>query len=463
MLELKTKQQLSREAQLLAKGLDLVRYRNVTYIPADFETRETADPPSEDRVIWLPLSRDDISILAMETYSTMFANEHELSAFEFMLAQSCKRVSHVVPELLVRTKEGLRMLNEDGELVTPHGSFVPNTLHPMLNTTDEDKARVRAVIDEWLDSAEEAESLLHHLATSLAPGYSAVKYVLLLGDGRNGKSTLLKMLQKLFGRDNVSHVTRQNISEQSPLVTALNGKLLNIVFDGRAEYLKDSGTEKSLIAGEPAPIRRLYESTPTMVETNALFIEGLQKEPKSNDKSTALQKRLVRFHFPNIYPLNLKFEAEMLAEDSLGAFLSLLIDHYVKADEVAIKLQPTTRAIELQLEHMYVNSIGLQFIKHLEDTEPTGALSILGQPMSDIVQSFQSWRILDNDLGSWSPPDVESQLNPLINTERKSVRTPAGPRKLRTITSFKMEALAFIESLKGGDDDATQLASVVDD
>lgn len=451
MLEINTPKDLARHAHNLAQGSSFVRYRNNTYAPMDFEANEvdTKDVPDPERTIWLPLSREAIRRIAANNYNVLFPTDGILSSFDFMVAQNSQPVDKVVDVLLVRTKDGLKQLTAEGKLEDPTGEFVPNTIRPLLNEKKKDKERVYKVIRDWVDSDEEAKSLLHHLATVLSPGWSAVKYILLLGEGRNGKSLLLKMLLGLLGRDNVSTVTRQQISEQNPVVTELNGKLLNLVFDGRAEYLKDSGTEKSLIAGEIAPIRKLYDSTPTMVQTNALFIEGLNREPKSNDKSTALQKRLVRFQFPNVYPLDHAFEKSMLTEESLGAFLSLLIDHYVGEYELAEKLAPTAKAVELQLEHMYVNSLALQYFRHLEETEATGAGSLVGQQMSELAKTFASWRVKENDLGTWSEPDVMAQFAPLVNTERQSVRTPGGPRKVRVITSLKPEALAYVESLKG--------------
>jgi hypothetical protein len=462
MLELKTKKELATEAFKLAHGSSLVRYRSVTYIPADYETRATDIPPDVDRTIWIPLNRHKVRLLASSQFDTLFSSDGELASFDFMVAQNALQMEEAAEYLLVRTPDGLRQLTPDGELQPPSGEFVPNALVPMLNTEEKDKTFVFSVIENWLDSAEDAESLLYHLATCLSPGYSAVKYVLLIGEGRNGKSLLLKMLQSLFGFDNVSTVTRQQIAEQSPVVCELNGKLLNLVFDGRAEYLKDSGTEKSLIAGEPVPIRRLYESTPTQVQSNALFVEGLNKEPKSNDKSSALQKRLVRFQFPNVYALDHKFEKRMLREKYLGAFLALLIDRYVKEDEVAEKLAPTQRAIELQLEHMYVNSMGLQFLKHLEEHDALGVIGLLGSSMTELAEKFRSWRLKENDLGVWAEPDIVALFMPLLNTERKTVRTAEGPRKIRVATSLKSEADAYIKSLKG-DDDAELINALVED
>ena len=49
MLELKTKKELAQYAHALASGQRLVRYRGVTYIPADYETLDSSVPPAEER------------------------------------------------------------------------------------------------------------------------------------------------------------------------------------------------------------------------------------------------------------------------------------------------------------------------------------------------------------------------------------------------------------------------------
>lgn len=465
MLELKTKGQLATDAFKLAAGQQLVRYNNVTYIPADYETRLFDVVPDPERAIWLPMTRDRIQAMAAEQFDTLFGNDSELNNFAFMVAQSARQVTEVVSSLLVKTEQGLRQLTDEGKLVPTSGEFHPNALVPMLNEKKKDKARVFAVISQWLDSDEEAESLLRHLATSLAPGWSAVKYVILLGEGRNGKGVLLDMLTGLFGVDNVSNVPRQELSQGTPMAIELNGKLLNLVYDGPAEYLKDSGREKSLIAGERVSIKDLYKSAPVQVQTNALFIEGLNHEPKTKDKSSALQKRLVRFQFPNIYALNHRFRRNMLAEDSLGALLSLMIDRYVREDDVAEALAPTAKAIELQLEQMYSNSYGLQFIKWLEEHDAIGATVLLGEPIGELVKRFQSWRLKENDLGTWAEPDVVAMFLPLVNTERRSMRDSGKVKKIRIVTSFRTETTQFIDTLKGDEDadDAELIAALVED
>lgn len=464
MLQVKTPKDLAQESHTLAKSFNLVRYRNITYMPVDFELMKATDALEPERTVWVPLPREELRLVAHEQFGTLFKSDGELASFDFMVMQNSELVKEEQSSILVRTTKGLKELAKDGTLVDPSGSFVPNFLQPMLNEDPDTKAEVLATITEWVDGAEEAESLLHHLATSLAPGWSAVKYVLLLGEGRNGKGTLLKMLKKLFGQENISHVTRHSMAENNPVVTELNGKLLNLIFDGPADFLKDSGTEKSLIAGEPVPIRRLYESTATMVQTNALFVEALNREPKSKDKSPALQKRLVRFQFPNVYPLDHKFEKYMLSGEIVGAFLSLLIDHYVTDEEIAKKLAPTGKAVELQLEHMFTNSLALQFLKYVELHDAFGVDGLADVLMEDVVVKFRAWRLHENDVGQWAEPDVVNLLSPVFFTERVSKRVDGKPRKVRVVKGLRPEATMFIKTLKEEADagDADLLEAVVD-
>lgn len=111
---------------------------------------------------------------------------------------------------------------------------------------------------------------------------------------------------------------------------------------------------------------------------------------------------------------------------------------------------------------MYTNSIGLQYLKHLEETDALGVTDLLGKPLSDIVPGFQSWRVKESDLGTWSEPDVIQLFVPLLNSERKSVRIDGKVKKVRVVTSLKAETLAFIKSLEGNPDDAI-LEAVVED
>jgi hypothetical protein len=224
-------------------------------------------------------------------------------------------------------------------------------------------------------------------------------------------------------------------------------KLVNIVKDGPASYLKDSGNEKSLIAGEEVPIRRLYQNQPTMASTNGLFIEGLNREPKSRDKSSALQARIARFEFPNVYQEDRMFYRWATSPEVTGALLSLMVDNYVREQEVQIMLAPTARSIELKLEHMISNSQELQFLMNLEDKGgPAGADELIGKDMSVAVQKFKSWRLTLGDVGVYADDDVARNLRTVLQVgPRKSIRQGNKVTKVRTVEGFKPDAARVLK------------------
>lgn len=460
MLQIKSKRELAQDAEILAVGNEYIWYNNVIYAPVHMDTKDDSVIPPINEKIWVPLLKQDLMAKARYQFNTMFETEQQLDSFYYMVAQSSTVPPTPRPSLLIRTGSGLRELKSDGRLYEPTGEFIPNTLKPTLNEDPVIKDRLMTIISEWVGGEEEALSLMKHFATALAPHWSAVKYVLLIGNGRNGKSLLMHMLMGIFGQENCSGVTRQDIADKSPAILDLNGKLLNLVFDGMAQYLKDSGMEKSLIAGEEVRVRRLYSSSLTAVQTNALFVEGLNREPRSSDKSTALQARIIRFWFPNTYEADRHFWNTLVSEEYVGALLSILIDNYVKETDVSIMLAPTENALQLQFEHMYENSYALQFIEHILNTEVLGVSILLDMEFPELVRRFQVWRLMANDLNSWSEPEVLAIFRPVLLTERKSKRVAGTPRKIRVITGFTKETLMFIDTMKGEEDVAT---TVVDD
>ena len=451
MPDLKTKQQIVDLAQTLARDMRLVQRGPTTYIPAHWDTLSIEGPFAPDETVWIPLSHQEKRDLGNHKGNILFYTDGDLRSFNLVLSQFAENFRGKALHLLIRTQGGLKTLNSVGQLMDPTGLFVPNYIRPMLNEDPADQQFVFETIKEWLGGDEElCHSLLYHLATSLAPGYSAVKYIILLGEGRNGKGTLLTMITKLFGEENISGVSRQEMSQRRATIADLNDKLLNVVFDGQMEYIRDSSTEKTIIAGEPLFIEMKYENAPTKIQTNALFIEALNQEPKARDKSSALQKRLVRFSFPNIYAMDKGFERKMTSERMLGAFLGLLINHFVREDELAEKLALTASSINLQLEQMWLTNPMLQYMEHLGAKDPS-ALDKLAQGkiwLDDFLNSFKPWAETqgmqersDGDLVALMKSAFVIQSKTRVRDKKRSTQ--------RYIKSLRLETELVYEQMKG--------------
>ena len=464
MAEQRNVKDLTADADTLALSFEYVSYLDQLYAPVDYETGDDTAAAPPDRRCWIPLSNQDIQEKARAQFDTAFGKRSTTSEFVYMVDQAARAfnpVKDVQPWLLIKTEQGLKALHEDGLLYDPDGSFIPNMLVPVLNEDPDDKAEVLKTIVDWLGGDEEAAlSLLHHLATALAPHWSAGKYLLLIGDGRNGKSVLTTMLEKMFGESNCSGVDRQTVAAGDVGMFDLNGKLLNLVYDGSAEFIKDSGREKSLIVGERIKKRKNYRDEQSAVQTSALFIESLNLEPRTSDKSSALQARLVRFRFPNKYVTDDGFFEHMCSERMLGALLALLLDHYVLQSEKSEKLAPTAKSRKLQLEYMVDNSMALQFVVYLEETEPLGAEDeLVGMWFDDLVSKFKSWRLNLNDIGVYDRGDMNKLFEPYVETKRSSKR-PAPKQagvSMQRITKLKPDTLELLAFLKEENNAATMV------
>ena len=454
----RTRESLAAEASKLAEDYHFVLHNALLYAPVhrDAPVLTVALLPPED-MRWIPLSVDELRLLANRQQGILFQNQSELVNYIFMLKQRSELVTRAIPEVLINTDDGLRVLNTDGSMTEPTGEFIPNLLGPKLVTDPVEKQAVRDVLLDWLGDEDTVTSLLHHLATALSPGWSAKKLVLLLGEGRNGKSTLLKMVEQLLGRENVSNITRQQMDKREPAIVDLNNKLANIVFDASSEFIKDSSTEKTLLVGESIGVRLLYESTNTTIKTNALFLEGMNREPLTRDKSQAIQRRITRFHFNKVFDEDTEFERTMCSDLKLGAFLALLLDHFVLPGEEAVKLAQSTTSYDLQIDQLVLNSWTFEFLQDQVDQDKKNIKRIMAMAPAELRDSVIAWCTDHHRDMNISPAEAMRRIREIVVLERKSVRQGNKVVKTNIITGWTPDAARLIERLteEGDTEDGT--------
>lgn len=123
------------------------------------------------------------------------------------------------------------------------------------------------------------------------------KAVMMLGEGSNGKSTLLDVLIELLGNDNVSSISLQEIGTNRFVKSVLKDKLANIFPDLPASALKDSSMFKLLVAGDKTycdvKFKEGYE-----FRNKAKLIFSANRLPMSSDDSHAFFRRWLLINFP---------------------------------------------------------------------------------------------------------------------------------------------------------------------
>lgn len=157
--------------------------------------------------------------------------------------------------------------------------------------------------------------------------YRFHKAFMLQGAGRNGKSTLLNLLQIFLGRGNCSNVALTELCDGRFASAQLFGKLANIFPDLPAEALKDTGLFKALAGGDSITAERKFQS-PFEFTNYAKLIFSCNYVPMTYDLSNAFFARWIIIRFPNTFEgdkANPNLIDELTTEEELSGLLNLAL------------------------------------------------------------------------------------------------------------------------------------------
>ena len=166
------------------------------------------------------------------------------------------------------------------------------------------------------DRVELMESLLDMMAYCLWPTYDDHVFMMLVGEGSNGKSTLIHIMEHLLGKENTSSMSIAQLSGNRFAPAGLEGKLANISEES-------SGTD--LTTEEVNVIKALSAAGSIRVEnkgekgfdlTNfAKLIFSVNKIPRFHESGKAIRRRLLAVPFDATFAIeDPKIEKMLLKE-----------------------------------------------------------------------------------------------------------------------------------------------------
>lgn len=155
------------------------------------------------------------------------------------------------------------------------------------------------------------------------------KAFILIGSGANGKSTLLDVIKRLIGKENISSVALNELNDRFKTFQ-LEGKLANIGDDISNGYIEDDSTFKKLVTGETVNVERKGKD-PFDFENYSKLIFSCNEMPRINDLSDGLKRRLI------FIPFNAKLSKKdddydpfiidkLLSEESLEYLLRISLE-----------------------------------------------------------------------------------------------------------------------------------------
>lgn len=162
------------------------------------------------------------------------------------------------------------------------------------------------------DNTELADAVLDMMAYCLWPAYDDHVFMYLIGEGRNGKSTLLHLLSALVGPMNSSEISIFQLASNRFAPAGLEGKLVNLSEESSGNSLstEELNIIKTLSAGGTATVENKNEKGFKLVNTTKLIFSA-NKPPKFHESGHALRERLI------VIPFNLTFKPDKRVEDRL--------------------------------------------------------------------------------------------------------------------------------------------------
>ena len=171
--------------------------------------------------------------------------------------------------------------------------------------------RITKAFKDWVG---EKWRLLYEIAGYVFwPRYDLHKAVMLVGDGKNGKSTYLKLLTEMLGKNNCVSVSLKDITEKRFAPAQLHRRLANIYPDLPSFILKETGIFKALTGEDSITADRKFRE-PITFTNYAKLLFSANELPEVHDMTEAFWRRWIVVQFPNKFPPNPKFFETLVPE-----------------------------------------------------------------------------------------------------------------------------------------------------
>ncbi len=207
--------------------------------------------------------------------------------------------------------------------VTYNPSAYDEYVDKFLNDITCERPELRQTLEEILG---------HILLTTKFPHH----VFFLSGNGYNGKSTFLEMINNFVG--NLGQNLSLDAFNDGTSVATLNGKLVNCSDETDDIYIDRCKGFKSLASGNTITVRPIY-SQPVKVQNTATLLLSANKMPKFKDKSHGFYRRLVIIPFDFKITEKISNIDELLSTNNAKSYiLNLALDGVKRIKENEYKL-----------------------------------------------------------------------------------------------------------------------------
>lgn len=258
-------------------------------------------------------------------------------------------VSEFVGKVERRSRVRARTLQPDEHRLVVNNGILNLTTGDLSEHTPEEFHRAKVEhdydpdaecprIDEFFHSVvddDDVDTLYRFIAHALYKGYPESKAAMLLGDGANGKSVFLSLVEEFVGEFNVSGRSLQDITEYRWAANDLVGKMANVHADMSDQNVDSMRMFKQLTGEDTVDADVKYEK-PVKFTNHATMLFACNEMPVLKDDTQGNWRRWVLINFPNTFDdddpaakdavSREQLESELFAESELKGLLARCVE-----------------------------------------------------------------------------------------------------------------------------------------
>jgi putative DNA primase/helicase len=342
---------------------------------------------------------------------------------------------------LIHLKNGIFDLKEMKlKEFTPE--IIATTQLPITYNETADCPKIKKFLSEIL--AEKDIPIIQELfGYCLLKDYPIQKAVMFLGNGSNGKSTLLALFKSFLGNRNVASISLQAFDNNRFASASLYGKLANIHADIPKQPLSQTGQFKMLTGGDLISAEKKFKEIFNFVNY-AKLIFSANELPKTYDESNAFFRRWIIINFPNVFEGD-KADKHLIKKLTTEEELSGLFNYAVQGLKRLLEsgeFSNTLTTDEIRDKYERMSSPLHAFVKDCIDVNPEEWVS-----KDDLYSAFIQY-CEENNLPKMAKNIVGRELPKFVAMIRDERRTVAGKRKtgwrgIKIVKGVKKEEYRF--------------------
>lgn len=229
--------------------------------------------------------------------------------------------------VLVNFRNGTLEVNETGAILREHRPEDKLTYCLKYDYDPNAKCdKFYTFLNQMLPDIESQVILFEYLGYTLTKYLKLEKFLLLLGEGKNGKSVIYEIVRKLFGEENVCNLSLEEVTKDKGYCRIdLHNKLLNYGSDIGGRY--DPIVLKKMTSGEPIYARAIRKQHITMCNYAKQMYNANQLPKESSEYTQGLLRRFLILKFTITVEdkdVNVNLAKEICETDLPGIFNMVL-------------------------------------------------------------------------------------------------------------------------------------------